>query len=734
MREKSKSSSKQQFALNQIAYILQSGETWRYFVDGPHQLSGRHSYTENGYLCALMNCFTRLADFAGKERLTVGDLGELHRLSVEGVSGTAYDADTAFGAYRCRAMNSTMTFGLYSFNSSKAGYIDLINKIRDGSFGGQFLLRPSPNEGFYSIGNDFLHSKTDVEIDDIAEKLMTKFHAVLLQMPPVKVDIELAVNLQLLLDRYYIEIESADTEVEKLTAIARFCQDAARLHPYRDGNGRVFCMLAPYLLCMQNGMMPPMMDDVNVFGNYSIEEIVAAMKLGIKRSQSIRSGKPFMSPIDRDQHLQVISELETYEHDADRCLDSLALNPWQQVLLAVRRDELKETPELKKYYRSLSVTAKARLSREISKHYAAKSYAALFDEDDAKLQLLSSAVQDNPENIALLVATVRECYDDAEAILAQAQYEAACYGNIAFLVELRQVCKGPHVDINARASNGQTALHGAIRNNQWELASMLLGQGANPHLWVGRFTTFNYALNHHNTSLVINMLKAYGHNAQAYPLGRTRCIDPEYLQRIAVDFLKDVESVALTKGIVCVLNDYYPLSEVLDALAEKLASDMTIPDPLPELKQSLALLSVLPDEMRGIKKIPFFIRGFDRPTQLSLLDMCLTSSDSGLKSQDILQLFRSVFFDSVRTVDQSTLKIFLEKLPDAKGLTDEHRQTLLDESEAHLANMKLNPCRLPQPLDPRFFVGLFPADGGVPLLDECPGQDDGAGKSSVKCD
>ncbi len=85
------------------------------------------------------------------------------------------------------------------------------------------------------------------------------------------------IELQFLkfLTDYTDNLASARDDKEKLIAIATLCQRCARLHPFLDGNGRLFCMMLPYLLCLANGFpLPLFTEDPKRIVGYRVSTLV----------------------------------------------------------------------------------------------------------------------------------------------------------------------------------------------------------------------------------------------------------------------------------------------------------------------------------------------------------------------------------------------------------------------------------------------------------------------------
>ncbi|MDF1795541.1 MAG: Fic family protein [Coxiellaceae bacterium] len=449
MREKSNGSSKQQVMANQIATILQSGEAWRYFIDGPDQKSGRLNYQEGGYLNALMHALVTLPSLADK-RLAVDDLNALHARAMTKVTGTAYQSEDKAQhdvPGRCRKQYSDIGFGLTTENSSMTGLIEFLQNMRDLDDSRHILHvhQSPPLPPLDRITNISLSNLPDDALKMVAQTLYNGIENqtlhLALEAPLPRSDEDIPQRLQAVLDQYYAAIETEKSDDDKLVAIATCCRQAAQLHPYVDGNGRLFCMLLPYLLCMQNDFVMPMMDQVNHFGCFSVAEIVSSIKHGMQKTQQLLSGRAFM-PEDLMAHKQIAADNIEYTALTDECLQRLANEQptaWTQLQAAIVKDNPALCPDMKNTFFSLSVQAKSRLTQQIRQCYAARCSQHIFDEASPDLQLLRRAVDGERFCMATLVEEIKVSGDDAESVFMQAQYEASRFGHVGFVTALRKL-------------------------------------------------------------------------------------------------------------------------------------------------------------------------------------------------------------------------------------------------------------------------------------------------------
>jgi hypothetical protein len=93
-----------------------------------------------------------------------------------------------------------------------------------------------------------------------------------------------------ILSAYKAETNEAQTETEKLTAIARCCQNLNQAHPFADGNARTFGVLLVNRLLLKEGLGPAIMEDANRFDGYAVDELVDEIRKGQASFQSFIVG------------------------------------------------------------------------------------------------------------------------------------------------------------------------------------------------------------------------------------------------------------------------------------------------------------------------------------------------------------------------------------------------------------------------------------------------------------
>jgi Fic/DOC family len=87
---------------------------------------------------------------------------------------------------------------------------------------------------------------------------------------------------------YEADIQSAQTETEKLSAIARCCQTLEQIHPFEDGNARTFGILLVNRLLLKEGLNPAIIEDPNRFDGYSNAELIEEIRSGQAAFENLR--------------------------------------------------------------------------------------------------------------------------------------------------------------------------------------------------------------------------------------------------------------------------------------------------------------------------------------------------------------------------------------------------------------------------------------------------------------
>jgi hypothetical protein len=279
---------------------------------------------EPGYLKSMYSAFSFMLKHV-HEPLTIDTIKQLHLLAMKDTRNTEFDNDelNRKGEFRFTATK----FGISQGNCSLAGYkqiIDEINRQRQETPAQNLELllslysiqpnidrksadryRPviinalSENTelNYYNYGDDIL-SEEDSKKFDFSElvyddNIKTNSDKMMLATLMVSEDsshdgkkTNNAVTrfMQYLLTRYERQMSQGTNIDEKLEIIIKFIQDCEQLHPFVDGNCRVFCMLILNLLLMQNNMPPVILNNPNQFDGFSRVELKAAVIQGMNHT------------------------------------------------------------------------------------------------------------------------------------------------------------------------------------------------------------------------------------------------------------------------------------------------------------------------------------------------------------------------------------------------------------------------------------------------------------------
>lgn len=237
-------------------------QVWRLLLDGKHH-EGRGKYgfeNERGYMGAMTRAFAQMLGTVGQP-LTPAMYEQLHQTAVGGVldrHGGAMDPN-----YR-QDPHTGAGFGLDMENWSPAGHAEMVLKHRG---------RPNDPVGSMMVQHPDKMIKRSPD-----GQTVNKGQAFLVRGMRSR-DQALALA-QDVIDRYQGAIAAANlpghaptADDEKLTAIAQICQDLDQMHLFADGNIRTVVFLVLNKLLLEQGFLPVIMDEPNVFDGKSIAEL-----------------------------------------------------------------------------------------------------------------------------------------------------------------------------------------------------------------------------------------------------------------------------------------------------------------------------------------------------------------------------------------------------------------------------------------------------------------------------
>jgi hypothetical protein len=286
---------------------------------------------EPGYLKALYTAFTRIFDFS--EEITVDFIKTLHQLATQEVALNNFKEKGVDkkGAFR---FSDTGSFGLATSNFSPDGLQELVERLETGSpetYKNNIYISFYFGAGTrFNINHDFivtlkeLQTKT-TELKDVDLEIFRKFSAntlafryiqkTLKSLIHTKTNAEIATvlykeaqrcgmgitmelkstqpdksnetlesEMHTLIANYQTAISKALSAEDKLLAIISFIQTCEQLHPFIDGNCRVFCMLLLNHLLLRNGFPLVILDDPNRLDGFSTQEIMNELLQGMSNT------------------------------------------------------------------------------------------------------------------------------------------------------------------------------------------------------------------------------------------------------------------------------------------------------------------------------------------------------------------------------------------------------------------------------------------------------------------
>lgn len=219
-----------------------------------------------GYLAALVGSYIFMVNSISETEpdLSLQRMMELHRRAFQNVDATRMDYGRRYGIFGGELRRENLRVPLT--------LTPAVEKWGDWKEAFQSLTRVNKslyklNERYY-MGHNFTtglddyvngnHIETDAETEQV-EKEANRLIAI-----------------------YNAEIKSALTSREKLLAITKIIVDFNVLHPFGDGNGRVFVGLVLNELLLRNGFTPVILDDFRIFRGHTLNEIISKLEIGLQ--------------------------------------------------------------------------------------------------------------------------------------------------------------------------------------------------------------------------------------------------------------------------------------------------------------------------------------------------------------------------------------------------------------------------------------------------------------------
>ncbi len=266
--------------------VFDRRQWFRFFIDGCFQRSyaGWRGYENNepGSVQGMLDAFAFLLDHLDRAAdLDAPYMMEMHRLCMNGV----------------QTKNRKSTPGELRF--LEAGFRFLARNSTLSSLCEVFALRRGDGTPVFR-NEGFTHSTDEINFMEAYEALqargrlrfcpwyppLSKAERTLIATKDgspayltLKEEIQSAYQTRMtaLIDEYNTRIAGAHREIDILMAIARLARDMELLHPFPDGNGRLFPVALMCQLLMYFGYPPPIFHDPNIDAELSYAEFTAEM-------------------------------------------------------------------------------------------------------------------------------------------------------------------------------------------------------------------------------------------------------------------------------------------------------------------------------------------------------------------------------------------------------------------------------------------------------------------------
>lgn len=273
---------------------LDKAQLFRLFVDGRFQRKYQgwlgYEAKEPGSVQAILNGFAFMLDnFFMPKRLTCTYLRNLHRVCMSNV----VNANPRSSAGDIRYLNTALPF--FVKTTTYENIVEVLQERHDDGtevfYEKEFRKtanKLNPKTIFEALQkNDKLNYKAWYPNINTELQQALDGEGSLLEFYDAKhfVQISIVRKMEKIVERYNLDINQAGTEDEKLTVIALLIRQLELLHPFPDGNCRVFaCVLLTQLLLL-HGFPPAMLTNPNLDAEYSLDQWIDEIKAGMERTQ-----------------------------------------------------------------------------------------------------------------------------------------------------------------------------------------------------------------------------------------------------------------------------------------------------------------------------------------------------------------------------------------------------------------------------------------------------------------
>ncbi len=284
--------------MSKLKHLKQFDQTqyWRLFVDGRFQkkYNGWVGYEagERGSIQALLNGFSFMIDnfdISGGLRATY--LRELHKITLLNVETSNLKSSPG----DIRYLNSGMPFFA---NTTTIEHLYEVFEMRSGDgtaiFNSQKWGKPAdeldPDEIFKVMHKDKKinyrnwYPNLDKQLQDaiLGKLTLHEFYDA-----KHSVQMMMVARMEDILDRYNENIKTAKSNDAKLKVICLVSREMELLHPFPDGNSRVFSCITLNHLLMFNGFHPVLLENPNNDNEISFSQWLEEVKKGIQRTKEL---------------------------------------------------------------------------------------------------------------------------------------------------------------------------------------------------------------------------------------------------------------------------------------------------------------------------------------------------------------------------------------------------------------------------------------------------------------
>ncbi len=274
---------------SQYAEVIKK-HLWRFVIDGNEQSSNDPLIFDNermghpgepGYLNAMTEAMNFMLEVINTP-LSVEYIIRLHDIALEKVIFKRNQKNN----HKDDRKGIRTTPATFFFTPSNINLLGLVGLFRQYNSLMHFQLR---------LQNDS-EEKTEGSIKELFEKIIKTYQCS--RGDPIKdwggtLKKYLVENLAKLITQYNKDIELAQSNTDKIIAIADFVHKADLLHPFPDGNVRTFVFIIANKLLLMNGFPPAIFEEPNRFDGFDVLSLCLDIIEGIETTHSLMNIKPF---------------------------------------------------------------------------------------------------------------------------------------------------------------------------------------------------------------------------------------------------------------------------------------------------------------------------------------------------------------------------------------------------------------------------------------------------------